>query len=378
MNKKIATCLAASMVLSFGSTAFAAQTASDETGEIEALKARLTKLEGKESRLEKKADAAKAQKEEEFQFSGDYRFRYLDKHEGDTATSHRWRLAMDKKISDNIAFNARFFVMDNAEFGNTVAKTYDSTKDTNRADMKLSNASVTMKNVLGNPNDELTVGRFGQGFLSTGYWASEGSFGGLDGAKFSTTIDKGEVTAGFGNWGGAVKSSSSIKLEEMYYMSASYPIAKETTLYGMYLKETEGSTNPADFDVRGIGFKTKLTKDFRLYGDYTKNIAKSDGEGMYVSLRYKQAKDNVPKSYEIRADYRNVQVNNTYTPLISAANIDLAELKGFAISGHYVFAKNARVELYQQIGTKYANNGTGYKKGDDAPEYTRLQLVYKM
>lgn len=367
MKKKLAVSLALLFTIGFASTAFAASTP-DTMKEIEALKVRIAELE-------KSVKPTKASKpvESKLNFEGsDFRVRWINdsKNGGDSSFEQRVRLNMNYKVNDDISFNARWRLTNENEFGTT------GDKDLN----KLSDANVSMKNVLG---ATMTVGRFSQGFGANSYWNST-ALGLIDGVKFSAGKDV-KVTFGFADFGAYTAPKETITvnptthkvtvttthtpvLDEAFFINASYATSKATTLYAMYLKEKSGADS--DYNVAGLGVRTKLSDVFQFWGDYTKNSAKPNNpSGLYLSLRWKGADEDIPGSFGMRLDYRDIETGNMFSTSGQGVSIPTQKFKGPAVSAHYAIAKNVILEGFQTFNSKSADTGLS------VPNYTRLQTT---
>jgi hypothetical protein len=373
LKKGLVISLALIFTLGIASTAFAASEP-DYAQEIAALKMRLAEME---KAMKKVKPAAKAEASK-LNFDGsDFRIRWIKDgaDEGDSTFEERVRLNMNYKVNDDITFNARWRVENENEFGKTGSVGKDG--------YMISDANIIMKNVMGST---MTMGRFSQGFGATGYWNST-ALGLIDGVKFSTG-KKVKVTAGFANFGAytapkqtiTVTENSSGKhtvkvtnthtpaLEDAFFMNANYATSKATTLYGMYVQEETGSGS--DFNVKGLGVRTKLNDDFKFLGDYTKNYGKAnDPTGYYLSLRWKEADEDVPGSFGLRLDYRKVENGNMFSASGQGVSIPTQKYRGPAISAHYAIAKNVILEGFQTFNTKDADSGA------DKPNYSRMQLT---
>lgn len=373
MKKSIVITLALMFTFSIASTAFAA-TSSDYAQELDSLKARIAELE----KMMKKTKAVPAKTDNKLSFDGsDFRIRWVNDgaDDGDSVFQERVRLNMNYKVNDNVTFNARWRVENENEFGKTGSVGKDG--------YMISDANIIMKNVIGTT---MTMGRFSQAFGATGYWSSN-TIGLIDGVKFSTGKAV-KVTAGYANFGSFTAPKQTITvtenasgkhtvtvtdthtpaLEDALFVNASYATSKATTLYGMYVQEQTGSGS--DFNVKGLGVRTKLNEDFQFYGDYTKNYGKAnDPAGYYLSLRWKGADEDAPGSFGMRFDYRKVENGNMFSTSGQGVNIPTQKFQGPAISAHYAIAKNVVVEGYQTFNTKNADDGTSQ------PNYSRMQVT---
>lgn len=337
--------------------------------EIKTLRDRIEKVEKVKA---EKSDIVKSN----ISFSGDSRIRYIDKHtaDGNTDVEERVRLAMKAQVAPNVDFYGRMVLINNNEFG--------TTGDKDR--VQLIDGNFTYSNLFG--SKYVMLGRFTQNFLATTYWAATG--GCVDGVKVGLGSDKFKFNVAYANWAPATTTAATYKLatvggvanvsvlntaEKVYmkdaiFADAEYQLSKDTKLYGMWLKETmtSGDTNP--FNVRGIGINTRLNKDFVFLADYTENIANTKGLGYYFSLRFKEANMLIPNSWGLRLDYRKIQVNNN-VPAITGLAMNVTDVKGPAISAHYVPAKNCVLNAYQGFATRKSD-------GSPSTNYTRVEATY--
>lgn len=371
MKKQLAVSLALFFTIGFAGTAFAASTP-DAVKEIEALKVRIAELE-------KNVKPVKSNKNDanKLSFDGsDFRVRWINdsKNGGDSVFQQRVRLNMKYKINDDLNFNARWRLTNENEFGTS------GEDDQN----KLTDVNVSIKNVMGST---MTMGRFSQAFGATGYWNSA-SLGMIDGVKFSTGKDV-KLTFGFANFGAytaaketitvtenattgkhtvKVETTHSPVLDDAFFVNASFAPSKATTLYAMYLKEKSGVDS--DFNVAGLGVRTKINDAFQFWGDYTKNFGKpNDPTGCYLSLRWKEADESIPGTFGMRLDYRNIKNGNMFSTSGQGVSIPTQKFKGPAVSAHYAIAKNIILEGFQTFKTKDADTG------ESKPNYTRFQTT---
>lgn len=380
MNKKLIASLALMFSVGLGGTSFAAVD-TDYTAEIEALKQRIADLEKKAN---EKPKAFAAKRDDGLKLGGDFRIRYIDDHSGDTSVEQRVRLELQKKIDKNASFYGRWYVMNNNEMGRTINDTsgLNDTRDYPDFDAKdknqVSDAYIEINKFMGSPNT-LTFGRFGQDIGATKYWSSAGSLGMIDGIK-ADIGKKQNVTVGFANWSPAssyatysskksAEENFHKKLEDTFFVNGKFPVSKATDIYGMWVKEQTGDNS--DYDVRGLGFKTDLADNLKLYADYTRNYAQeNDPKGYYISMRYKGANDDKPHSWGLRAEYRFIETGNMYTTSLTGSSIlPSSNIKGPAVSLHWAPAKNFLIEGFQTFDTKKATTGEGTEN------YTRLQVM---
>lgn len=388
MKKLISASIALLVSLGFNGSVLAASN-SENAAEIESLKARIAVLEKgmKEQKEEKGNVKVSTKAKDDWKFGGDFRIRYVDKHDGDPAFEQRVRLGLTHKITEDISFYGRWFIMKDNEMGLSGANNdsldpahYSDYADNDAADNNLlSDAYIRAKSFLG-PNT-FTMGRFGQSLGATTYWSSAGTLGLIDGFKVDIGKDQ-NITLGFANWSAAGSYSTYSKkktnednfhkkLEDALFLSTKYPASKATDLYGMWVKETTGDNS--DFDVRGLGFKTRLNDNLKLLADYTRNYGQSDNPfGCYISLRYKDVDEDVPHSYELRLDYRDIHKGNMYTALLNGVQtISGSDFKGPLVSAHWAVTKKVIIEGYQSFSTKNVNTG------EDSNEYSRFQVSTK-
>lgn len=296
--------------------------------------------------------------------TGDARVRWIG--EGDEGTwAERFRINMNAQVNENTSFYGRIIALNHNEMGkgplsvvtkkNADGALTEATLSGGGENLFVSDAAFTTKNPFGLGVDA-TVGRFSQKFGQTGYWMD--STGRIDGAKvsFGKVL---KVTAGFANF------DANTAMTDAVFAEATYPVNKNVTISGMYVKET-GDDN---FDVYGAGLKAKLNKDFVLLGDWGKNTAVAGDPTYYVArLAYKGADKNVPQSWGAHIEYRK------FEPGVYAgetgAMIPVDDTKGFAAQVSVTLSKNIVFDaMYAWDDEKVS---TGAKKDD----YTRLQINY--
>ena len=394
MKKKLALSLALMFSLGMTGTVFAASEP-DMAAELASLKARMAELEKSmaTAKVSKKKD-----NDNKLSFEGsDYRVRWIKDgaDDGDSAFMQRIRLNMNYKVNDKIAFNTRWRVLNENEFGKAGSITDSDGKTAlqGKDSYFVSDVNMAIKDVLGST---MTIGRFSQAFGTTNYWNST-AIGLIDGVKFDTKINDLKVAAGYANFGAFATptakftttskttydsvtkkytttstttqtNTSKPKLEDAVFLNASYPISKATNLNAMWVKEVSGADS--NFNVRGLGVNTQLNNDFKLVGDYNVNYGQANNpSGYYVSLRWKGAKDDVPGSFGMRLDYRDIKAGNMFSSSGTGVSIPTEGYKGPAISAHYAMDKNIILEGFQTFKTKDADTG------DDLPNYSRVQLT---
>jgi len=353
MKKKMVFSLSLALMMSVAGTVFASPSTSSDANakELADLKTRIAALE---KGMQTKAN--KSDNKIDFQGS-DLRVRWINDgaKNGNSVFEQRVRLNMNYKVNEDIAFNARWRVMNENEFGTS------GSKDVNT----LSDANVIMKNTFGTAATT-TIGRFGHDFGATSYWNSTG-WGLIDGFKITTGKDV-KIATGFASFKNLTTGTpATSKIEDAYFLTASYNTSKATTLYGMWVKEQTGTDS--NYDVRGLGARIKLPNDFQFWGDYTRNYGlPGNPAGSYLSLRWKGADAQKPGTFGMRLDYRDIETGNMFSTVATSSNIPTAGFRGPAVSAHWAVAKNTVIEGFQTFSTKSADNGTS------KPNYSRIQM----
>lgn len=331
--------------------------------------------------------------------SGDMRIKWIDQHAGKhTTLTQSLKLRTKYSISKDLAFNMNFNFMADNPFGTTGRNTagnndfssgderYD---DFNAADqVSITHLNVKKSKFMG--QNSLTLGRMGHNLGATKYWSDE-TGGYFDGVKVGFG-PKENVTVAYGNWA-AVDTYSKYwnnlattmvekhkDLEKAYLISARQSLGDKTTLYGWMLNEVEGEGRD-NYEMRGIGIKTKLTQDISLAADFNKNLDQK-ADGIFARFKYKGVSRHVPGSYTLGLDYMRIEPGNIYSTQlngvnsVSMASRDAIGLDTAVIWGEYMFRKNVKLSLFQSIGRKAVCDSGVYKKGDSAPAYTRAHMVW--
>ncbi|WP_177505974.1 hypothetical protein [Anaerosinus sp.] len=385
-NRKFKKCcslaLAGLIALELSGTALAAES----TTTVPTLEEELATLERQlaelENSLRKEQDKTVEQKKEadnkldKWNIAGDVRVKWENSEAGGK-WKERARLSVNNDINEKMSFYTRWSMMEDNEFGLSDHFAHKiNTNNTNHSVAKtvypdlgatdsgwVSDAYLKVKDSFG--ANEIVVGRFGQTFGATGFWADEDAYGGIDGIKM-TFGNKAKVTIGYANFGANLDypdfTSKNVQtndylgdaylvkpLEEAYFLNATIPIGNAVTLHGMMLKEKEGDSTrhttgdayipyydemPSDYDLRGVGVTAKLDKNFTFVGDYMVNAANhsiymangtwggnkvgsaeegryvrqeyDDQKALYLSLRYKGAKWGDQGSFGMNLDYRDI------------------------------------------------------------------------
>lgn len=301
---------------------------------------------------------------------GDARIRAIDSGDG-YKFQQRVRLNFEKQLDDHANFRIRSLFMNENEVGTTGDKDSHSTID---------NAYIEYKKLNNDPSTSVKIGRFGQTFGSTGYWASEGNLGMYDGIEF-TTGKKVKASIGFGDWGGATSNNSKTdptgttanKVEENYYLKLAFNSSKATSWQTWYLKETSADSSPVDYNVLGLGFKSKLSDDFSMAFDYSRNSAiEGNPTGKFLTLSYKKADYSKPHSFGANLYYADVDKGNTPSSSVRSINIPASDVKGPGLSLHYTLAKNVMTEFF--TGFNMEKKSTGQEQDN----YYRFQISSKI
>ncbi len=280
-------------------------------------------------------------------FSGDGRVRWQDDDSNDTTTDLRLRLNMTAQVNENTTFYGRFMAMNSNEFGST-----------SNDKCQVIDANFTIKNFL-NSDVTATVGRFSQKFLQVGHFAD--TEGMVDGAKVEFG-NKVKATVGYADFDAASN------LWEAVFINADYALSKATTVSAMYVNEKQDPI----YDVWGVGFTTKLNKDWYLAADYSKNTDNDypSDPVLYVGrLGYKGADQKVVGSWGAYVEYLKAEEGALPVDL-SGASVPIYDVKGWNVKYETTLAKNIVLEAWQTFNQKYASSST------KAPSYTRVQINY--
>lgn len=395
MNRKLLSALILSSLLTMPVTVFGAEantvtitqeeqqqiskTIADLEREIKALRERMSKVEKQDGAKV----AAKASNASDIKFWGDSRTRWINKHDDALRPfQERIRFGMSKDINDQVTMNIRLAMEDNNAFGSGAGVTDTGSKSTDQDTVRVTDANFVHKGLFG--TDYVTIGRFSQKYLSQNYWVT--SNGGIDGIKVGFGGKSPlKVNASYANWNVLTQNY----IRNAYSVDATYKVSQDTTLTAMYLKEVSSNTSdkayiPATatkpavlavtgdkskFDVRGVGIRTNLSNDFYFEGDYTKNIAMTQGIGYYYSLGYKEADRKIANSWGLNLEYRKIGTNNQVVAKTGAA-VDVTNVKGPVFAAHYVPVKNWMLNGYQTFNSKFADTGKGKSN------YTRFEAIY--
>lgn len=368
--------LTTAIVMGIAGNAYAAEPTIDEQqAELTALKERLAvvelQLRQQELKQQKNEQSTKKNKKDDsdIKFYGDARIRSVDSGDG-YAFEQRVRLNLEKKINKDATFKMRGIFMNENELGTTGEKDRQS---------KIDNAYLEFKNIYGDKDSTLKIGRFGHSFGKTGYWSSAGSLGMYDGLEF-TTGNKLKVSVGFGDWGGAkddnaktdAKETTTNKLEENVFFKLGYNTSKATSLQAWYIRETNADASPVDYEVTGLGVKSKLNKDFALAMDYSRNSAIENAPtGKFMTLSYGDANYSKPHSYEARLYYADVDKGNVPGTANKSINIPCNDVKGPGLSLHYTVVENVMAEFLTGFNMEKKSTGK------DADNYYRFQVSAK-
>lgn len=384
MKKRLALALAGAFIMVAGTVCAAAQPTPLEKQEQElaVLKERLAAMEQEmqAQKLQLRRQELRQQKAEtgrkdasgldDLKFYGDARIRSIDSGDG-YSFEQRVRLNLEKKLSKDALFRIRGIFMNENELGTTGTKDRES---------KIDNAYIEVKNLYGDRNTKFKAGRFGHSFGKTGYWSSAGSLGMYDGFEL-TTGNKLKVSLGFGDWGGAKdpvektdkKGTTANRIEENVFLKLGYDTSAATSWQAWYIRETSADESPKDYEVSGLGVKSRLSDKFTLAADYSRNAAISDKpEGKFMTLTYGRAQYAKPHSWETRLYYADVDKGNVPGTLNKSINIPCNDVKGPGFSIHYTVLKNVMAEFL--TGFNMEKKSTGIDKDD----YYRFQISAKI
>ncbi len=374
MKKHVLTCFTAALIMGLSSSVYAAEpTFEEQQAELSALKTRLAvvekQLKTQEVKQKKTEESIKKSKDNELRFYGDARVRSVDSGDG-YSFEQRVRLNLEKQINKNAFFRVRGIVMNENEMGTTGSKDVYN---------KIDNAYMQFNNLYGDKNSSIKLGRFGHSFGTTGYWSSAGSLGMYDGIEV-TTGKVVKISTGFGDWGGAKDNNSSTdgkrttanKIEKNVFLKLGYKPSRATALQAWHIRETNADASPVDYEVTGLGFKSDLSKNWSLAGDYSKNVAIDDKPvGKFFTLSYGNANYSKEHSYEARLYYADVDKGNVPGTLNKSINIPCNDVKGPGLSLHYVVTENVLAEFLTGFNMEKKSIGK------DADNYYRFQVSTK-
>ena len=92
-----------------------------------------------------------------------------------------------------------------------------------------------------------------------------------------------------------------------------------------------------------IGTDYEFVNNLRFIGEYVHNTeAINFGNAYFMEFRYKEAKSNIPNSWEIYAGYRNFGKNVTIETAFDDVDTDQ---KGFVVGTSYILAKNITADI---------------------------------
>lgn len=341
------------LILVFGVSGhvYAAENEDVQAAKIAALEQRLSQLElepqtqkqqaavdsTKAEMVEKKQKPAEEKNKYDFKISGDARIRAIDSETNNGYKfDERVRISLEKQLDETTFFKMRALFMDDNEFG--------TAKDDERARVDM--AYFQFNQLSGNKNQSLRVGRY---LMSFGSRSS--MFGGYDGVEYATGNDRLKFAAGIGDWG------ANTNVEENYYVTVNYDMSKATNAGLWYMKETDADDGVKDYDMKGVGVKTKLSDTFSIACDYWNNTAMTTGakDGKWLTIFYKNANYKAPKSYGAQFYYRDVEKGSIPSTLaVSGVEISSLGYKGLGIGFEYVPRKNVKTAFRMAFATKDA------------------------
>ena len=290
--------------------------------------------------------------------------------EKDNHFYQRLRLDMNADINENTSFFGRVTVLNDNKMG--------TAGDGDR--LFISDAAFTTKNIFNSEKTSVTVGRFTQAFLATGYWADTPGL--VDGIKFDVG-NKLKATIGYGsfkavtNLSAADLAAGEIQLDKAYFANFEYPMTDKITLNALYLKEVNNNIGNR-FNVWGVGGSIDLNKDFKLTADYTENkdyfadVAtpniKTKAKAYAARLSYKGAEQEEKGSWG--AYIENFRFNKgSFVPEMTGAEINIDVIKGWSVGFNYTLAKNVVMEAMHQFNSKDVVTG-------DKVKFSRVQVNY--
>jgi hypothetical protein len=302
---------------------------------------------------------------------GDARIRWVDDGSGTSKFAQRLRLNINSQVNGNTDFYGRFIGLNNSEMG-----TYHTTGDADR--FNVADAAFTTKNLFNTANTLVTVGRFSQRLGQLGYFMD--TAGGVEGLKV-TAGNKLRLTAGFANFSVAYDQALGIlqpsprtgnaEIRDAFFTQGVYPASKATTVSGFWLKEKTGVDS--NFDVKSLGFTSKLSPEFTLAGDYGKNfITHNGGQPVFqhTRLTYGTLDVTKPGSWSLATEYHKFE-SGSFNLFYSGYMIGpLNNAKAWSSIASVTLAPNVFMDAIYTFNARKVSDNT------DIANYTRLQIWY--
>jgi hypothetical protein len=289
-----------------------------------------------------------------FNWTGDYRMRWVDadKVDGDTSTQHRLRIAANAQVNENTSVYMRVMAFDHTDLGKWASG--------DGKDMDIVDINATIKNFAG--IGDLTLGRYSHKLGTIGYFLD--STGKFDGAKLAIPMGDVKLTAAFADADLEFGTGTST---EITTAQADWAASKNLTLSAYY-----GNVASTDSDLLGFGAKYAFAKDWTLAGDFmTLEDSKWDGkdaDNLHVRLSYKGANKSVVGSWGAWVEYADFESEALDTGA-SINSVDFKEFYGIGVSN--TLAKNVVFNAYYYDFDKIA--GVKPASGKD---YTRAEVNF--
>ena len=405
-----------SLSLGFAGTALAAESQDGDDirfqqlkARVEALRSQVAEAKNENVKIEKEKDKSNVGRK--LKLSGDVRVKAINQNIGKhTTITESVQLIGHYSFDKDWMVGAKYAFMSDNNMGTSTRNTslpnfsygdqrYD---DYNAADNNvLMNLYVKKNHFLG--DNSIQVGRMGPSILATHYWSDANSSGFYDGVRLAFGREE-NWEVWYGDWGAAdtygkywnhptnaankvfLGDSKHKSLEKNFMILGKHKLSPVTTAYGFFLNELQDkAAGDENYKMRGLGFSTRYG-DWRLAADFTKNYA-NGAVGRFFRLRYKGSDRAVPGSWTIGLDYIKLEPGNLYASALNGVNDvsmgikDNIGIDGFVLWGDYILRRNLRVAAYQSIGRKATNYWDGgsygtWKKGDSAPQYSRIHLIW--
>lgn len=411
MKKYLAAAMLISLSLGFAGTAYAAESQDGADVKFQQLKQRVENLRAQVNQAKEDNKQIEAKKDEsnvgrKLKLSGDVRVKAINNHIGKhTTITESVQILGHYSFDKDWMVGAKYAFMSDNNMGTSTRNTFNSPNfsdgnqrydDYTAADNNvLMNLYIRKNHFLG--DNSIQVGRMGPDVLATKYWSAANSSGFYDGIRLAFGHEE-NLEFWYGDWGSVdtyekywnhlnnFNSEKRKTLEKNIMILGKYKLSPVTKVYGFFLNELQDKQAGAEnYKMRGIGFSTRY-RDWRLDADFTKNIA-NGAVGRFFRLRYKGSDRSVPGSWTLGLDYQKIEPGNLYASALNGVNDvslgmkDLIGSDGFILWADYILRRNLRVAAYQSIGRKattaYSNANYGtWKKGDSAPQYSRIHFIW--
>ena len=327
--------------------------------------AELNNLGVRVAKLEKNASSIK--------FWGDARMRYQSGYDGladNGGVNH-------SRFQQRIRVYAKADLNDKAAFYGRLASEWTSSNNvgtTANADIFWDYGYFMWKF---NPEFSASIGRH---FLAAGYntfWTN----GGFDGAQLYYKNDKFDAKLAYGDVGNYVNSGKDVKAgtaQELLLLDVNYAFTKKFAMNGVLYNAADDKKYA--YRIWSLGFKTQLSDDFSLIGQYftnTANAAKAvngdkSPDGWLADLWYKGADKAKVGSWGLNLNYRNVKAmaldGNKLSGVFGNSMVDkdvmaAYGIKGWGFQANYTISKNAILTAtYETLNRNNSNKANGTDK----------------